>query len=263
MIDLDLKDKNALVCGSTQGIGKAIAVELANQGANVTLFARNEERLNAAMRELDISRGQKHGYLVADFMDPDAVERTIKTFMTRGQTIHILVNNTGGPPQGLAVESNAEQFLQGFKAHLVNNQNLVKHVVPGMKNSGYGRIINVISISVKTPIAGLGVSNTIRGAVASWAKTLANELGAHGITVNNLLPGYTKTGRLDDLFRKKAEEAGVTHEAFEKQAAEKIPAKRLGKPQEMGYAAAFLASPSAGYINGINLPVDGGITPAL
>ncbi len=262
-MDLSLKNKNALVCGSTQGIGKAIAIELAKNGANVILFARNETSLKRVVEELDKAQGQSHDYLVADFNKPDEVRKATDQFLKTGKTIHVLVNNTGGPPGGTVMESDGDKFITGFNAHLINNQNLVTLVAPGMKESEYGRIINVISISVKTPIAGLGVSNTIRGAVASWAKTLANELGPFGITVNNILPGYTKTGRLDELFIKKAQEAGISHEEFEKQAADKIPAKRLGGPEEMGYAAAFLASPAAGYINGINLPVDGGITPTL
>jgi 3-oxoacyl-[acyl-carrier protein] reductase len=262
-MDLSLRNRNALVCGSTQGIGKAIAIELANNGANVILFARNEASLKKAVKELDNSKGQSHDYLVADFHQPENVQKAIDQLLASDKTIHILVNNTGGPPHGTVMESDGDKFLTGFSAHIINNQNLVTGLVPGMKESGYGRIINVISISVKTPIAGLGVSNTIRGAVASWAKTLANELGQYGITVNNILPGYTKTGRLDELFSKKAEEAGISHAEFEEQAAGKIPAKRLGLPEEMGYAAAFLASPAAGYINGINLPVDGGITPTL
>jgi len=262
-MDLNLKNKNALVCGSSQGIGKAIAVELAALGANVTLLARDKGRLQSAISDLDTASGQAHNYLVADFFNSEEVKNVVSQYLHSGKIIHILVNNTGGPAPGTVIDADSTRFLNGFKAHLINNQNLVQLVVPGMKESGYGRIINVISISVKVPIAGLGVSNTIRGAVASWAKTLATELGAHGITVNNILPGYTKTGRLDDLFRKKAEEAGISHKEYEIQTAEKIPAKRLAKPEEMGYAAAFLASPAAGYINGINLPVDGGIVPTL
>jgi len=262
-MELSLINKNALVCGSTQGIGKAIAIELASIGANVTLFARNEESLKSTLLELDTSLDQIHDYLVADFLSPDAVSMAIEEYLRDGKSINIVVNNTGGPPHGTVMDSEAEKFLAGFNAHIINNQNLVRHIVPGMKKSGYGRIINVISISVKIPIAGLGVSNTIRGAVASWAKTLAAELGPYGITVNNILPGYTKTGRLDELFMKMAEEAGINHKEYESQAAEKIPSKRLGLPEEIGYAAAFLASPMAGYINGINLPVDGGITPTL
>jgi len=262
-MDLNLKNKNALVCGSTQGIGKAIAVELAAIGANVTLFARNEDRLKSAISDLDTSSGQIHDYLMADFTNPEEVKKVVHQYLQSGKIVHILINNTGGPPHGTVMESEAEKFINGFNAHLINNQNLIQSIVPGMKESGYGRIINVISISVKIPIAGLGVSNTIRGAVASWAKTLATELGPYGITVNNILPGYTKTGRLDELFKKKAEEAGLSHKDYEDQAADKIPARRLAKPEEMGYAAAFLASPAAGYINGVNLPVDGGITPTL
>jgi 3-oxoacyl-[acyl-carrier protein] reductase len=262
-MNLSLKNKNALVCGSTQGIGKAIAVELAANGANITLFARNEDRLRLAISDLDTASGQTHDYLIADFLNPKEVNEAVEQYLKSGRIIHILVNNTGGPPHGTVMESDATKFLDGFNAHIINNQNLVQHLVPGMKDSGYGRIINVISISVKVPIAGLGVSNTIRGAAASWAKTLANELGPYGITVNNILPGYTKTGRLDELFKKKAEESGLSHQEYEIQASDKIPAKRLAKPEEMGYAAAFLASPAAGYINGINLPIDGGITPTL
>ena len=262
-MDINLKDKNALVCGSTQGIGKAIAVELAANGANITLFARNEDILRRSLSDLDTTSGQVHDYLVADFLFPEQVSTAIYRYLEKGKIFHILVNNTGGPPQGTILDSDADQLLAGFNAHIINNQTLVKSVVPGMKKTGYGRIINVISFSVKTPIPGLGVSNTIRGAVASWAKTLAGELGPFGITVNNILPGYTKTNRLDALFQKKAEEAGVSHEEYEKQAADKVPARRLAQPEELGYAAAFLASPAASYINGINLPVDGGITPSL
>jgi 3-oxoacyl-[acyl-carrier protein] reductase len=262
-MDLNLKNKNALVCGSSQGIGKAIAVELAAAGANVTLMARDKDRLKSAISDLDTALGQVHDYLVADFFNSEEVKNIVAQYVSSGKIIHILVNNTGGPAPGTVLDADPARFLEGFNAHLINNQNLVQHVVPGMKKAGYGRIINVISISVKVPIPGLGISNTIRGAVASWAKTLATELGPHGITVNNILPGYTKTGRLDDLFKKKAEEAGISHKEYESQAADKIPAKRLAEPEEMGYAAAFLASPAAGYINGINLPVDGGIVPTL
>jgi 3-oxoacyl-[acyl-carrier protein] reductase len=260
---INLKNKNALVCGSTQGIGKAIAIELAVSGANITLFARNKEKLKETVQELDTTKGQKHNYLVADFFDNELVSGQINSYINKGNSIHILVNNTGGPPHGTAIDSDPELFLKGFKAHIVNNQNLARAVTPGMKAAGFGRIINVISISVKTPIPGLGVSNTIRGAVASWAKTLASELGPFGITVNNLLPGYTKTSRLVELFTKKAEEAGIDHAEFEKQTAEKIPCRRIANPEEMGYAVTFLSSEQASYINGINLPVDGGIVPTL
>ena len=259
----DLTNKNALVCGSTQGIGKAIAIQLASHGANITLFARNETSLKRAISDLPASGGQKHNYLVADFFDTEKVKNVVENAVSRGAFFHILVNNTGGPAHGSALDAGGPDFLKGFNAHLINNQNLVKALAPGMKKEGFGRIINVISVSVKTPIQGLGVSNTIRGAVASWGKTLANELGPFGITVNNILPGFTSTARLDELFQKRAEEAGITHEEYTQQAIQKIPARRLAHTNEMGYAAVFLASAEAGYINGINLPVDGGLTPTL
>lgn len=262
-MDINLKNKNALVCGSTQGIGKAIALELASLGARVTLFARDPEKLEMVVRELDRSAGQDHDYLVADFFDTRQVSQVITNRIRNGAMFHILVNNTGGPPPGPITEADADAFLQGFNAHLVNNQHLVQALIPGMKKVKYGRIVNVISSSVKVPIAGLGVSNTIRGAVASWAKTLAGELGPHGITVNNILPGFTDTARLDALFERKSKEAGISKNEYVKKAEQDIPMRRLADPMETAYAAAFLASPSAAYITGINLPVDGGKTPCL
>jgi len=262
-MDTSLERKNALVCGSTQGIGKAIAIELASLGANITLFARNEQRLKEVLGELPVSGNQRHDYLVADFFHQEKVKSEIQNYLNKGKIIHIVINNTGGPPHGLAIDSDPEDFLKGFAAHLVNSQNIVRLAVPGMKEAGYGRIINIISTSVKAPIPGLGVSNTVRGAMAGWSKTLAGELGSFGITVNNVLPGFTKTGRIDDLFRIKAEELGITKGEYEKSALEKIPAGRLADPMETAAAVAFLSSPSAAYINGINLPVDGGNTPSL
>ena len=262
-MDISLKDKNALVCGSSQGIGKAIALELASLGARITLFARHEGRLKTVIEELSAPHGQKHDYLVADFLNPEEVKEKIESYVYQNNTFHIVVNNTGGPPFGLAIDSDPSDFLKGFNSHLVNSQNIVRCVVNLMKKEGYGRIINIISTSVKTPIPGLGVSNTIRGAMASWSKTLAGELAPFGITVNNVLPGFTQTGRIDDLFRIKAEEMEISQEEYRKQVLEKIPARRLADPMETAAAVAFLASPSAAYINGINLPVDGGSTPCL
>ncbi len=262
-MNIDLSGKNALVCGSTDGIGKAIALELAELGASITLFARNQDKLKSTIKLLDTSGSQSHDYLMADFFDTEAVQKTINKKVESGKIYHILVNNTGGPPPGTVFDATAEEFLKGFNAHLINNQHLVHALVPGMKNEKYGRIINIISTSVRVPIPGLGVSNTIRGAVASWAKTLSNELAPFGITVNNILPGFTDTGRLNALFEKKASETGMTTEEYARQAKENIPAKRLADPRETAYAAAFLASPSAAYITGISIPVDGGKTPCL
>jgi len=257
-VDLNLKGKFAIVCGSSQGLGFATAQELALMGAQVTLFARNEEKLVEAIKKLDSSSHQKHNYLVADFNVPSEVKNAIDNFLKKNPVVNILVNNTGGPKGGLAIDASTDEFVNAFNSHLVCNQILVKAVVPGMKESGYGRIINIISTSVKQPIPGLGVSNTIRGAVASWSKTLSRELGEFGITVNNVLPGYTKTSRLDYLINNKVSDTGKTAEEVENELVQDIPLKRIGRPEEFGAVVAFLCSPAAAYINGINLPVDGG-----
>lgn len=256
-MNLDLTGRTALVCGSTQGLGYASAVELALLGCSVVLVARNEEKLKDVVKNLDPSKGQKHQYLVADFSDTDALKTTIGRF-TKNHTVDILINNTGGPAGGPALNAKPEEFLAAFNNHLINNHNLAQAVVPGMKAAGFGRIINIISTSVKSPIAGLGVSNTIRAAVANWAKTLAGELGPFGITVNNVLPGFTKTVRADYVIASKAKAAGKSEEEVMIALVAEIPAGRIGKPEELGAAVAFLCSPAAAYINGINLPVDGG-----
>ncbi len=255
-MNLDLKNKTAIVCGSTQGLGYASAIELALLGSNVVLFARNEQSLKTAVQSLPNNK-QQHQYLVADFADTDVVKSCIDEFV-KNNTVHILVNNTGGPAGGTALNAQPHEFLQAFSNHLINNHNLVQSVAPGMKTAGFGRIVNIISTSVKIPLAGLGVSNTIRGAVASWAKTLATELGPFGITVNNVLPGFTKTSRADYVIGAKAATTGKSEAEILEEIEAEIPARRIGKPEEFGAAVAFLCSPAAAYINGINLPVDGG-----
>lgn len=261
-MDLDLTGKRAVVCGSTRGIGKATANELAALGANVTLLARNEDLLRVTVNELAADRGQRHEYLVADFRSPENVRDVIQLY-ARNHDVHILVNNTGGPPGGDAIDASTQEFVDAFSMHLICNHILTQAVVPGMKKSGFGRVINIISTSVKMPIRGLGVSNTIRGAVANWSKTLSLELGPFGITVNNVLPGATMTDRLVDLSRAKAEKAGTSLEQVLEQMKEEIPARRLASPHEVAAAVAFLATPAASYINGINIPVDGGRTGSL
>jgi 3-oxoacyl-[acyl-carrier protein] reductase len=262
-MNLDLTGRRALVCGSSQGIGLAAAVELAQLGATVTLFARNAERLETARNSLPTPSGQKHETLVADFGDLDQLSRAVSEAISSGGSFQILVNNTGGPPPGPALDADVGQFLDAFRQHLLVNQTLVQLLCPGMKESQYGRIINVISTSVKQPIVGLGVSNTVRGAVANWSKTLATELAPFGITVNNVLPGATKTARLDSIVSDSAVKRGSTNEDVANVMMRSIPAARFGEPEEIGAAIAFLASPAAGYITGINLPVDGGRTQCL
>ncbi|MBS1512664.1 MAG: SDR family oxidoreductase [Bacteroidetes bacterium] len=256
-MNLDLSGKTALVCGSTQGLGYASAAELALLGCNVVLMARNEEKLKEVVQTLSRNAKQHHQYLVADFNDTVVVKKVIDAFV-REHTVHILINNTGGPAGGPALTATAEAFLQAFNNHLINNHHLVQAVVPGMKAAGFGRIVNIISTSVKVPIPGLGVSNTTRGAVASWAKTLATELAPFGITVNNVLPGFTQTSRADYVIQKKATDTGSTAAAVLEELVAEIPAGRIGQPGEFGAAVAFLCSPAAAYITGINLPVDGG-----
>ena len=252
-----------MVCGSTQGLGFASAAELALLGATITLVARNEQKLQEAVKMLDQSKGQQHSYLVADFMDTEKVQSAVSSFVASGKTAHILVNNTGGPAGGTAIDAKPAEFTAAFSAHLICNHLLVQALVPGMKAAGYGRIVNIISTSVKQPLKNLGVSNTIRAAVANWSKTLANELGPFGITVNNVLPGFTKTTRADYIIEKKMKDSGRTEAEVMNEFVAEIPAGRIGNPADFGAAVAFLCSPSAGYINGINLPVDGGRTGCL
>jgi 3-oxoacyl-[acyl-carrier protein] reductase len=256
-MNLDLTGKTAVVCGSTQGLGLASAIELALLGCTVVLFARNEEALKAAVLKLDTSKNQQHSYLIADFTNTEAVKNTIQQFVEKN-AVHILINNTGGPAGGTALAAKEEEFLSAFNNHLINNHNLVQAVVPSMKAAGFGRIINIISTSVKAPLQGLGVSNTIRAAVANWAKTLATELGGFGITVNNVLPGFTQTVRADYVIKNKAQKTGKTEGEVLKELVAEIPVGRIGQPEEFGVAVAFLCSPAAAYINGVNLPVDGG-----
>ena len=262
-MDTNLSGRRAVVCGSSQGIGRAIAIELSALGAGITLVARNSERLNSVIAELDSDSGQQHDMIVADFSEPAQVKIQIDQFVSEGKTADILINNTGGPPGGTAIEADINEFLNAFNSHLVCNQVLTQALVPGMKDKQFGRIINVISTSVKQPIKGLGVSNTIRGAVANWAKTLANELGPFGITVNNILPGTTRTARLDQIIEAKSKKTGQSVEEVTNQFLSAVPAGRFAEAEEIGSVAAFLASPAAGYINGINVPVDGGRTACL
>jgi 3-oxoacyl-[acyl-carrier protein] reductase len=261
-MDLNLKGKNALVCGSSKGIGKAAALEIAKLGANVTLVSRSAEIMADIIEEMDVSQGQDHDFLMADFTDQADLKKKIKS-LTLTKTIHILVNNTGGPPGGPIVDATIDAFLQAYNNHLVCNHLLTTAVIPGMKAAGFGRIINVISTSVKAPLEGLGVSNTTRGAVASWGKTMANELGPFGITVNNVLPGFTMTGRLQEIITNKAEKADASEEKIIEKMKSTVPAKRFGEPKEIGAVIAFLASPAAAYVNGVNMPVDGGRTKGM
>ncbi|MFS4483794.1 SDR family oxidoreductase [Hyunsoonleella sp. 2307UL5-6] len=260
-MDLNLNNKNALVCGSTQGIGKATAIALAQEGVNVTLVARNEDKLKAVLAELPQHRN--HSYIVADFLKPRELQEQVVKYIERNHGFHILVNNTGGPASGEIINASLEAFENAFTMHVKCNHLLAQATIPFMKAEGFGRILNIISTSVKEPIPRLGVSNTIRGAVGNWSKTLSIEVAEFGITVNNILPGFTDTERLTEIIKIKATLEQRSINEMAEIMKHYTPAKRFAQPEETANAVVFLASEAAGYINGINLPVDGGRTKSL
>ena len=261
-MNVDLVGKNALVCGSSKGIGRAIAVELASLGANVIVAARSADLLAEIVTKLPNSVAQNHGFLVIDMEDHEDLIKKVRT-LAMTKTIHILINNSGGPPGGPILDAQPDEFSKAMKRHLIANHHLVNLLSPGMKKANYGRIINIISTSVKEPIAGLGVSNTTRGAVASWAKTVAMELAPYGITVNNILPGFTRTERLESLISTWANQRSLTISEMESELYQSVPMGRFASPEEVGAVAAFLATPSASYVTGVSLAVDGGRTKCL
>lgn len=260
-MNISLQGKTAVVCGSTGGIGKAIAIAMAEAGARIILLARNEAKMQQLLSELANPENQ-HSCFVADFNDKNSVELAAKT-ISENNAVDILVNNTGGPAAGQAQNANVDEFISAFNNHLINNHILATAFIKGMKQKHWGRIINVISTSVKLPLPNLGVSNTIRGAVANWSKTLANELAADGITVNNILPGATATDRLKSIIENKSKNTGKSVEEITNEMLHEIPAKRFGKPEEPANAAVFIASDFASYITGTNIVVDGGRTGNL
>ena len=262
-MNLDLKGKTAFVCGSTQGIGKAAAIELAMLGCKIVLIARNEVALKAVVIEINLINNLTNEYIVADFSEPAQLRTVLTAYVSQKGAAHILVNNTGGPPAGKISDAKTSEFLIAFNNHLICNHILAEAVLPFMKQAKYGRIINIISTSVKQPLKGLGVSNTIRAAVANWAKTLSFEVAAFGITVNNVLPGATSTARLRGIIANKSTKMNESTDKVSQEMLDEIPAGRFGTAEEIAAAVAFLASPAAAYINGINVPVDGGRTGCL
>ena len=261
-MNLSIQGKTAVVCGSTQGIGLAVAIELSKLGATCVLMARNEATLQEALLQLGKSYDQQHSYLVADFDKPETVKQAIENFVSQ-HPVHVLINNSGGPAGGPITEATEDAFINTFNRHLICNHILTKAVMGSMKEAGYGRIINIISTSVKIPLQNLGVSNTIRGAVASWSKTMANELGQFNITVNNVLPGATATQRLKSIIENNAVKKDSSVDAIEEEMKKEIPMKRFATASEIANVVAFLATPAASYINGVNIPVDGGRTGSM
>lgn len=255
-MNLNLNGKRAIICGSTDGIGKATAILMADLGAEVILLARDQRKLDITLDELSTKNSQSHSTICADFNNPEKLNEIVNKELH--EPVHILLNNSGGPHGGPLINSNIDEFREGFERLLISNQIMVKSVFEGMKQMRYGRIINIISISINNVIPGLGVSNTIRGAVAQWAKTLALEIGQYGITVNNVLPGYTNTSRLQELADAKSKASGVTVDEIRSIWANSSASKRIGEPEEIANAVAFLASDASSFINGIDITVDGG-----
>ena len=262
-MNIRLDGRTALVCGSSQGIGKAIAEQFAEMGANVILIARDINSLNEVATALHRSGAQRHWAYSADLQRPNEASEIIKEHISEFGHIHILVNNSGGPPAGLAIDAAPGDFTAAFERHLHSSQLFTQAVFPGMKADSFGRIINIISISVRQPIENLGVSNTLRGAMASWAKTLSRELGRFGITVNNILPGHTATKRLQSLIATNAQKSDISYDELQNRMLAEIPAGRFGFPEEPAYLAGFLASDYASFINGVSIPVDGGFVRAI
>ena len=261
---MDFIDKNILVGGSTNGIGWSSAKQFAERGGNVTLVSRNIDLLKQRVSTLFNNGAQKHLIIPLDFSKPFELEKSLKEFISINSIEYdIVINNTGGPPGGALENAQADDLVSALNLHLISFHTILSITLPGMKNKDSGRIINIISTSVKQPLNGLGVSNTVRGAVANWAKTLANELGTHNITVNNVLPGATNTGRLKEIIKSKAQKLNIGEKDIEEQMASQVPLKRIAEPDEVANAVLFLASSKASYINGINLPVDGGRTKSL
>ncbi|MBB1471914.1 SDR family oxidoreductase [Luteimonas sp. MC1782] len=256
-MDLNLNGRHALVCGASEGIGRATAVELAALGASVTVLSRREDALREVMAGLASGDGRQHDLVVADSADTEGLRVAVASVVAR-RPVHILVNNTGGPPGGALADAQLAAFEDAFRRHVLANQVLLQAVLPGMREARWGRIVNVVSTSVREPIAGLGVSNTTRGAVASWAKTLSRELAPEGITVNNVLPGFTETGRIRQIISDRARNENRSEDDIRRDMEGAIPARRFATADETGGVIAFLCSPAAAYVNGVSLAVDGG-----
>jgi 3-oxoacyl-[acyl-carrier protein] reductase len=261
-MEIKLDGRKALVGGSTQGLGKAIAMELARCGAEVTLLARNEDKLRSVMAELPCSAGQKHGILVADFSETTLFKAKVSAFL-KANRVDILINNTNGPLAGSVLEKTPADYKTAFELLFETVCHTTMEVLPSMQRNGFGRIINVASISVKEPLQHLALSNTIRASVVSWAKTLATDVAKDHVTVNNILTGYFDTERIKDLIRVQAENKKMGQNELRVQMQSMVPMQRFGKPEEYGFLVAFLASELASYITGTSIPIDGGLLKSI
>jgi 3-oxoacyl-[acyl-carrier protein] reductase len=256
-----LKGQWALVGGASQGIGQATARLLAERGARVILMSRRLDALEATRAQL--TDPQSHRVLSLDLERIEDVSQMLTRIVADVGPIGIWINNTGGPKAGPLTEASPDEMERAFRGHVLASQVILRALLPGMKQQRYGRIINVLSTSVRIPLPNLGVSNLIRSAMASWAKTLSMELGPFAITVNNILPGYTETPRLESLIGGAANKSASSEDQIKHDWAESVPLRRFAHPSETAEAIAFLASPAASYISGVQLPVDGGRTGAL
>ncbi len=256
-MNIDLSGKKALICGGSRGLGLASAIELAHLGAEITLLARTEKLLQENVAILKSISNLNHDYLIGDLSDLENLEPVIVKYL-EDASWQILLNNTGGPPGGNLIDANPTDLVIAFKRHIVASQQLMQWILPGMKAEDYGRIINIVSTSVRQPIKSLAVSNTIRGAMASWSKTLSNELAETGITVNCILPGTTSTERIEEILHSRMKIYGYTYEEARNLMMQEIPMGRFAEPKEIGQVVAFVASPAASYMTGTVIPVDGG-----
>lgn len=261
-MNISLKGKKALIGGSSGGIGKAIALQLAESGASVTLMSHSEDKLATIVSNLSVDQGQQHQYLVVDFSNFEAYKRIISTYF-ESNTVDILINNTQGPSAGSALEKKVNDYQEAFDLLFKTVVFTTELALESMVKNNWGRIINVASISVKEPLSYLALSNSIRAAVVTWAKSLATDVGKHKITVNNVLTGYFETDRIAQLNAKKAEQMGVPQDEVRKEMEMRVPLQRIGDPKEYGYLATFLASEKASFITGINIPIDGGLLKSL
>ena len=254
--DLSLTGRHALVCGASAGIGRATALTLAAMGAEITALARRADRLDALVTEITAAGGRARA-LVADMDDRGALSDHIDALLGAHGPVHVLINNTGGPPGGPLLEATEAAFLNALGRHLFVGHLLVRKCLPGMRASGFGRVVNILSTSVREPIPNLGVSNITRSAVAAWAKTLSRELPP-GVTINNVLPGFTDTERLDALRAGNAARTATSEDQVQSGWMDQVPEGRLGTPAELAAAVALLVSPAGGFLRGVSLPVDGG-----
>jgi len=261
-MNINLKNKKSLVGGSSKGLGYAVAKQLAICGAHVTLVSRNESLLKSNILELKELTGINHNYLVVDYNNNKEYKKIIDNFFSKN-SVDILINNTQGPPAGDVLSVDEADYENSFNLLFQNTVSTSMAAIKGMKNNNWGRIINMTSISVKEPLSYLALSNTIRSAVTSWGKTLSIESGQHNITVNNILTGFFNTERLNQLNSEKAKKFNIeVGEVFDKMS-QMVPLKRIGEPEEFGYLVAFLSSEFANYINGTNIPIDGGLLKSM